>query len=1089
MPAQPQPVNMPLMGGIDEKIDGTLAERPQRIENARYAKTGALSKRNGYQRVEEYDLPEPTHETFDGYVAFDGDKFFARKTTRGAVDFFQRRDQDEYAPDAECFRIGGTGRMHPELTSLPGQRGPAPGDGLLCDIAYSTYPERIGPVILYVRLEMRDVDSATGITTYQIIVDYLDPNNDRLVMRQPTILTTVTYLPDTHQQIRAVVSGTPSRLWVVFSADKDGHKGIFAQSLDWGIDPTFDVIGLTQAVVNETTTNPYYGNRNGAGFDVAPLDTRFFSVLYQGPSPYWAINWARVSAGFVVENYIVTKDSTDLATFVRSLSISTMGSEHVFAYTATQSDAVGSPIMRGWVGRFHAPPAAGVAPTAVGATPIYDVFSDEVIPHSSVTAALTYFSGVSTSNQLFAGINTGRGFLWCTGVPTNPFLYSGVNGIACAWATGRPAVYYQDYGTFAAVVVPLVARGGELGGGAGLLAFLTPDSNANAGIPTYGAKLLATYAIDQIALDTALVSTDYYIVATTPHTGPENAALAIAPNKGSSAGPNTDPRWLIATGKPAAPVMLSLDMPLVDDFEFLEPGVMLMGPGVPVMCDALLGVSELGFHSSPTVMYSGANNAAGAGKGYAAGSIIQYRFQYRFIDGMGRAQVSPISRPYQMTAPLNETYYDFFIAPYDCTVRTHPVLIDVYRTDDKTADFCWIATITAQGGTRYAFFHDTGPTDFPRDETNSPNVENYYMTPPCASHAFKGSFRDVLITREGELWPSKRRLATTPPQFDIVDAATWDAVEPVTAGGDIDGKLILFSSSKIAYTYEQGGGLAPFTDIPSDTGALDGSRAVSTHLGVFYQSSAGIRLIGRDIAIHEVGQMVAGTLGVQRIRGGIKVPALGEVRLRLSDGQTYLVFDYLHGGPDQPVWYVYRYDAELATRTRVDEKLSPEGRVLFLCTLGEVLYETPGRYVDEIQYVTMRVLSAPMRGQTPLSYLATIEAAVNLELPPLAVPLGVRLSLVADYRDSRPSAAIVTKEWDPVTIESFDRRQLQISAGEIASNAPAIALAYEDVPPVPPADPEAGPTEGFGYRLSAMVMVYSPRDPKTLFPVANGARK
>jgi hypothetical protein len=31
--------------------------------------------------------------------------------------------------------------------------------------------------------------------------------------------------------------------------------------------------------------------------------------------------------------------------------------------------------------------------------------------------------------------------------------------------------------------------------------------------------------------------------------------------------------------------------------------------------------------------------------------------------------------------------------------------------------------------------------------------------------------------------------------------------------------------------------------------------------------------------------------------------------------------------------------------------------------------------------------------------------------------------------------------------------------------------------------------DGHGYRLSSAVMVYGPRDQKTLFPVANGARK
>lgn len=1085
---QPVPVPLAIAGGIDEKADQAVAERAQRIINARYARGGALSKRNGYAIVEEYA------NLGDNYVAFDGDKFFARKNDKLGVEFYQRRDRDEYSDEAYNFLIGETGRMRPALTSLPGQRGPSQKDGVLSDVAYSTATDRIGPVVLYVRLEMveRVFDFAynANVTRYDIVIDYIDPADERRTQRQPTrIKNAVTYKLDTRQQIRAVLTLTsPSRLWLVYSGDDTlGNKGIFARVLDWGNEPASDVVGVQLAIVNDISTVPYQGNRKSGGFDVAPMLNGFFSVFYTS-TPFYLLGWARYATGGIIDYYHPW--APGFSDYVTSVSISSYGDEHVVAWTGTSQFETS--FRNGYAGRFRAPPTAGVAPTNVSSTTLYEGDEYSVPAHSSVTSIAVYTLAGTNYATFYAGVNSPAGFRWATGPASSATFHTNINAIACAWATGRPAALYSPgEAAFARVVVPLVAWGGELGGGAGLLADITPSPFVDTGGVLDGAPLLATYAIDQVSLDTRSIAAARAAAEPAPHVGDENSGLAIVPNRASDAGPRDDPRWLIATGKPAAPVMLSLRVPPVDDFEFLEPGVMLMGPGVPVLCDAIQGVSELGFHASPGVIRAGAFNFAGTGNGYAAGAIIQYRFQYRYIDGLGRAQVSPMSEPYQMTSALAETQFEFTFAPYDCTVRSHPVMIDIYRTDDKTADFCWFATVTARGGNKLAYFADTGPNQYPRDETVTPNVENYFMTPPCANVALRGSFRHVIVTRENELWPSKRRLATTAPQFDIIDAAAWDSVEPVTTGGEIDGKLILFSRNKIAYTYEANGGLAPFTDIPSDTGAVEGSRAVSTLHGVFYQSAAGIRLIGRDLAYHEVGQMVGATLGAQRVRGGVRFAAYGEVRLRLSDGFTYLVFDYIDGGPDSPCWYVYKYDADPAHRARVDEKLSPDGRLLFLTTSGSVLYETVGRYVDETSpgirsFVRMRVLSAPARGQTAMSYLATIEGAVNLELPPLEVPLGVRLSLVADYSDSRPVPALVSKTWTAAEIEAFDRRQLQVTATENVSNAPAVALLYEDVPPD---DVEALPTEGFGYRLSAMVMVYSPRDQRSLFPVANEARK
>jgi len=1124
MTAQVQPVPIPIATGINEKPDLTAVEQPTVILNARYARSGALSKRNGYRIATESPLPTtpyaaPEHE----YVALDGDKFVARKTREGMA-FYQKRGitgasfgelEQRELKAATVTTNGAPGRLRPMLTPLPSMQGPTANEGLLCDLACPTYLlVEQGQVYAYVRLEEVAYNTESRQEThFDIVVEYLDAADPRLTVREASRLSgAVVYTQDVHQQIRAIERNDAGHgLTIVFTSNPSaGGIGIYACSLTPGSTVSADAWGPRYKIVSNTGTAGVAADlrRNSGGFDCDEFlhnsNTGAFSILY---ATTLGLGWAKVSSftPLTVNLYDLHHAEGTSPVVVRSVAMtgSQQGSNQEIAY-AYVAEWV---LSRCYVGRFNATGPGAPVPGGTGLVDDGDL-NGRVVPHSAVAGRFhhTAHDTLPMTATYLVGINTGdKGFVYMLGDAGQTALYPNVNTIACAWATGRPHSVYNFRGDLVRPVMPMVSFGGVLGGGAGLLVDIQPTFRYVFDDPPsaqQGAPLLATYSIDQVALSTKSVASALSGFSGAPpiRTADWNAGLRMKPNHGSSIPFGVDwsvPRWLSALGVPPTSTMVELDENN-EDFEFIEPGVMMVGPGVPLMLDTIHGVSELGFHTSPPVLLCGGGRAPTAGTGYPLNTIKQYRFQYRFTDGNGLAQVSPLTEPFLVTATGDDCYFDFKLAPLDVTLRHRgAVLIDCYSTEPGLGTFFWAASVTGAGGSNFAEFIDWGPALTVLDKTRTPNVENYFMTPPCATHAFRGSFRDVIVTRENELWPSKRRLSTTAPQFDIVDAAAWDASEPVLAGGEIDGKLVLFSKKRIAYTYELNGTLAPFVDIPSDDGAVEGSRAFSTHLGVFYQGRAGIRIVGRDLALHETGMPVVRTLGQNVIRGGIKVPSQGEIRLRLDDGRTYLVFDYVHGGPDQPVWYVTQFNEQgpytdedgrshaSGLRAIADQAFTPDGRLLYLCRLGFVLEETVGRYRDEDQWVTMRVRSGPLRGSTPLAYLASIEGAVNLELPPGAEPGPVTLRLLGDYDDSVPLQPLVTQAWTPAEVEAFDRRQLQITSGERVMNAPALQLEYSDER----AGDVSTTSDGYGYRLSAMVVVAGPRDPKTLFPVANGARK
>ncbi len=1111
MTAQVGPAPATIDGGFNNEADLTVVAQPTAIVNARYARSGALSKRNGYRFDPSAPLPTVPYSSEEHeYVAFDGDKFVARKTPDLGLTFYQRRgitgvsfgrsEQRELRTDQ--LTVNGTAsRLRPLLTPVPAQQGPTSAEGLLCDVAApGVLLVDDGQVYVYVRLEMTGYDVLRQADIFDIVVEYIDSVDTRLTVREPSRLRAITYTPDIHRQIRVLERNDANHgLTFVYTHDSaTGGKGIYARTLRVGADAASDVWSAQFSIVDTTggLTVAAVLSRNSAGFDCDEFlhnsGNGAFSVIY--PTTY-GIAWARVDAAMSVARYdLLHAEGSSQNNRVRSIAMTGLqvGAVQEVAFSVIMEWS----LQRNFAGRFNA--IAGGGPTGLSTLPfqgVSEVYTNMVEPHSAVAGRFQRPNGDDT---YLAGINTGaKGFLYALCDSENADFWTPIHCVACAWATGRPHTIYS-HGDAIRDVIPMVSFGGVLGGGAGLLADVTPLSSYQSE-PRDGLPLLATYGIDQVALSTKTVSNYAFPDVPPIRTADWNAGLRMKPCHGSAIAYASFavPRWIAALGVPPTATLLEFQENTTD-FEFVEPGVMLTGAGVPLMLDTIHGVSELGFHASPALLFVGAGHAVPAGAGYPIDTILQYRFQYRFVDGFGRSQVSPPTDPIQVTATFADLYFAFTIAPLDVTLRhLGAVVIDVYRTEPGLATFYWAASLASQGGNHPAQYVDYGPALTTLDKTRTLNVENYFMTPPCATHAFRGAFRDVIVTRENELWPSKRRLSTTAPQFDIVDAAAWDAQETVQTGGEIDGKLVLFSKSRIAYTYEVNGTLAPFVDIPSDTGATEGSRAFSTHLGIFYQSRAGLRIVGRDLALHEVGFPVRNAILGNTLRGGIKVPEQGEIRLRLDDGRTYLVFDYFHGGPDQPVWYVTRFNEQggytdedgqahiAGVRAIADQAFAPDGRLLYLCRLGFLLEETFGRFRDEDQWVAMRVRSGPLRGSTAIAYLATIEAAVNLELPPTAEPGPVTLRLFGDYEESRPSQPIVTQAWTVAEIEGFDRRQLQITSGEKVMNAPAVQIEYSDER----AGDVSTTSDGYGYRLSAMVFVAGPREQKSLFPVSNGARK
>lgn len=308
----------------------------------------------------------------------------------------------------------------------------------------------------------------------------------------------------------------------------------------------------------------------------------------------------------------------------------------------------------------------------------------------------------------------------------------------------------------------------------------------------------------------------------------------------------------------------------------------------------------------------------------------------------------------RLTAKQND-----FLTP----TRT-PVRLVLYRTVDLgTAYFrsaigaAWLNDPTVD----YVEITDsTEDADLVEPIYTTGGVLENIAAPPCAALTVHRN-RIVLLDSENPLtlWFSKLVTQGIPAEFN--DAFTI-AIDPAggdtTALGTLDDKLIVFKRASLAYvsgpgpdsTGAQAGDFSDAQSITTACGCTNPRSVVMTPVGLMFQSTKGIYLLGRDLSVSYVGAAVE-RYNAETVTSGVLLEDANQVRFTLGNN-TALVYDY-NMLDEQGVgqWSVY---------TNVDaiDSVIWQGLHSYLRDDGCAFVETPGVFTDAGSHIPLGLTTA-----------------------------------------------------------------------------------------------------------------------------------
>ena len=205
------------------------------------------------------------------------------------------------------------------------------------------------------------------------------------------------------------------------------------------------------------------------------------------------------------------------------------------------------------------------------------------------------------------------------------------------------------------------------------------------------------------------------------------------------------------------------------------------------------------------------------------------------------------------------------------------------------------------------------------------------------------------------LWYSKQVIETTP--VEMSDLFTIYVAPSIASQGStgnmkciapMDDKLIIFKTDALYYINGTGpdntGANSQYSEplfITSVVGSSNQQSIVFMPNGLMFQSDKGIWLLGRGMDVSYIGAPVEAFTKTAIVQSAVAVPGTTEVRFTLDSGIT-LKYDYFY--------------QQWSTNTGVPAISSTLYQNLhtFLNSVGDVLQETPGIYLDGSNPVLMQ---------------------------------------------------------------------------------------------------------------------------------------
>lgn len=418
------------------------------------------------------------------------------------------------------------------------------------------------------------------------------------------------------------------------------------------------------------------------------------------------------------------------------------------------------------------------------------------------------------------------------------------------------------------------------------------------------------------------------------------------------------------TGTGVSSLTIDIDEP-VHSFAHETLGKNLHFTGGFVQMYDGVNVVEHGFHLYPEGV---AATGLTFGGSMTAGTY-SYCVCYEWIDQQNNihrsAPSTPVTATVQVAAPPNSGSV-LVVVPYlqlTDKVGDRPVQVVVYRTTADGTILYRLSSLSApnvnQVGTAFTFTYTDTAADsvlvsngtaarpqmytqpVAQLATGTPTiVENYPAPPARLVQLHRNRLWVVDSTNPLHLWYSKQVIVDAPVEFSDVFVKQIDPRGgDITALATMDDKLLVFKDSRIFFIAGQGptdtgeqDDLSDAIQITTDVGCVDPRSVVGTPVGIVFQSSKGIYVIDRSLAVAYIGAPVE-AYNNETITSALLLNDKNQVRFTLGNGKT-LVFDYF-----VQQWGVFTGQYSFDT-------IIWQGAPVMLRTNGRVLKETPGVWTD-----------------------------------------------------------------------------------------------------------------------------------------------
>ncbi len=264
-------------------------------------------------------------------------------------------------------------------------------------------------------------------------------------------------------------------------------------------------------------------------------------------------------------------------------------------------------------------------------------------------------------------------------------------------------------------------------------------------------------------------------------------------------------------------------------------------------------------------------------------------------------------------------------------------------------------------------------------------------------------YSDTLLPLEAPRWHLTRTIP--PPSVDN----RW------TAGAELDEKTILFTADAIWQTYGDGpdatgvGTFAPLQRISSEYGCVTPQSIAKTSEGLWFNSKTGLCLLTRSGEVLNDGFPVEDSSGSTlatptTMTSAVVVPDLGEVRFSVATTgiQRALVYDTHLGQPGQPVWSRYKWTCPIGGSPTIASACYYGGRYTWITSTGYVFQDDHATYLDTMTgqtsaWVTPIIDFPAFKESTLQGFLRAWRMGVNFDK---ATACDLTLTVYTDFESS-----------------------------------------------------------------------------------------